>query len=49
MKSQIILIALIMCVYNLFGQNEMPDTSKTINLQEVIVTANKLPVLLKMI
>jgi len=47
MKSQIILIALIMCVYNLFGQNEMPDTSKTINLQEVIVTANKLPVLLK--
>jgi iron complex outermembrane recepter protein len=31
----------------LSGQNLMPDTSKTINLNEIIIQANKLPVLLK--
>jgi iron complex outermembrane receptor protein len=31
----------------LSGQNVLPDTSKTINLNEIIIMANKLPVLLK--
>jgi iron complex outermembrane receptor protein len=48
MKKNILFIVLLICNCNfIFGQNEMPDTTKTIKLNEVIITANKLPILLK--
>ncbi len=47
MKQYISCIALLLYFFSLLGQNEAPDTSKIINLQEVIVTANKLPMMLK--
>jgi len=31
----------------LFGQNEISDTIKTIKLEEVVVAANRIPILLK--
>jgi iron complex outermembrane receptor protein len=41
-------IAIMLCIGNiLYGQNELPDTVKVINLNEIIVTANKIPVSLK--
>jgi iron complex outermembrane receptor protein len=41
-------IILVMFISNvLSGQDQLPDTTITINLDEVIVTANRLPVLLK--
>lgn len=45
MKKEIILIVLFIVTCNfLFGQN---DTSKTLKLDEVIITSNRLPILLK--
>ncbi len=41
-------MALLTCICSLLsGQGEMPDTIKTIKLEEVIVTSNKIPVMLK--
>ncbi|MCX6258092.1 MAG: TonB-dependent receptor [Bacteroidia bacterium] len=48
MKIKIYSIALLMCISVFsFGQNVMPDTTKSIKLKEVVVTANRLPILLK--
>ena len=48
MKLKLFFVALVMCTGGfLFGQNENPDTIKTINLGEVVITANRVPVLLK--
>jgi iron complex outermembrane recepter protein len=48
MRKYISYIVLWMCYCNfILGQNEIPDSSRTINLQEVIVSANRLPILLK--
>ncbi len=48
MKLEIYLVALLMCTGGLiFGQNENPDSTKTINLGEITITANRLPILLK--
>jgi iron complex outermembrane receptor protein len=48
MKPEIYFLALLLCSGGfLFGQNEKPDSTKTINLGEVIITANRLPVLLR--
>ena len=48
MKQNIFCIVLLICTCNfIFGQNETADTTKIINLNEVIVTANKLPIRLK--
>ena len=48
MKKEIYLIALLMCTGSLlFGQIETPDSTKTVSLKEVIITANRLPVVLK--
>ncbi len=43
-----IIIALFMCISNfLSGQNEATDTTKVLQLNEVMVTANRMPVVLK--
>jgi iron complex outermembrane receptor protein len=48
MGKNILYIALLLCFSNtMSGQNETPDTSLIINLKEVIVSANKMPVSLK--
>jgi iron complex outermembrane recepter protein len=48
MKHFLFYTALLNCLCQvLSGQNLLPDTSKTINLNEIIIMANKLPVLLK--
>lgn len=48
MRKQLTLIALILCTVSLlFGQNAINDTTKTIKLNEVIITSNRIPVLLK--
>jgi len=48
MKKVIYFVALLMCISGLlFGQNEVQDSTKTIKLEEVVVTANRLPILLK--
>jgi iron complex outermembrane receptor protein len=48
MRQYIFCTALLMCFCNVTsGQDEIPDTSRIIYLDEVIVTANKLPVQLK--
>jgi iron complex outermembrane receptor protein len=48
MKSVLFFVALLfLSIDILSGQNEVSDTSKTIKLVEVVVTANRLPVLLK--
>ncbi|NVN93847.1 MAG: TonB-dependent receptor [Bacteroidetes bacterium] len=48
MKIKIFFVALSLCSYIFtFGQNVKQDTTKTIKLDEVIVTANRMPILLK--
>lgn len=48
MRLKIYFAALLMCTGGLlFGQNENPDSTKTINLGGVTITANRLPILLK--
>lgn len=48
MKLRISFTALFVCISSfLFAQNEKPDSIKTIHLGEIIITANRLPVLLK--
>ncbi|PKP20035.1 MAG: hypothetical protein CVU05_09955 [Bacteroidetes bacterium HGW-Bacteroidetes-21] len=48
MKKRIFVVAHMMCIGGLLiGQNIPPDTTKTIKLNEVIITSNKLPILLK--
>ncbi|PKP23649.1 MAG: hypothetical protein CVU06_07170, partial [Bacteroidetes bacterium HGW-Bacteroidetes-22] len=48
MKRYIYFVALIVCFCNyVSGQNDRSDTLKTVDLNEVVVKANKLPVTLK--
>ncbi len=48
MKQYIYFVAFLVCIGNyVSGQNEVPDSLKTVNLEEVVVKANKLPVTLK--
>ncbi len=48
MKLNLYLAALSVCSSGfLFAQNTKPDSTKTINLGEVVITANRLPILLK--
>ncbi|MCX6226117.1 MAG: Plug domain-containing protein [Bacteroidia bacterium] len=48
MKINIFLLAILIFIGgNLFGQNEKRDTTRIIKLEEVIITANRLPVMLK--
>ncbi len=48
MKIKFYFLALFLCFAGiLFGQNEKPDTTKTFHLQEVMITSNRLPILLK--
>ncbi|MCB8994690.1 MAG: TonB-dependent receptor [Bacteroidales bacterium] len=48
MKKYFFGLSLLFCFNHFsFGQNQIPDSTLTINLNEVIVTANKLPLLLK--
>lgn len=48
MKIKIFFVALLMCTGGfLFGQNKISDSTKMIKLQQVVVTANRLPILLK--
>jgi len=45
---KIYFVALLMCTGGfLFGQNKISDSTKMIKLQQVVVTANRLPILLK--
>jgi len=48
MKNKIFFIALLLCVTGFAsGQNDKPDSTKTIKLDEVIISANRLPFTLK--
>src|ERR1035437_1911748 len=48
MKLRMCVILLFTCISNLlFGQKEVSDSVKMIKLEEVLVTANRLPILLK--
>ncbi len=48
MKLRMCVILLVTCISNLlFGQKEVSDSVKMIKLEEVLVTANRLPILLK--
>jgi iron complex outermembrane receptor protein len=48
MRIRVCIIVLVTCTSNLlFGQKEMSDSIKTIRLDEVVVSANRLPILLK--
>jgi iron complex outermembrane recepter protein len=48
MRRRTSFVLLLICTVNLLsGQNEIPDTLKTVKLGEVLVNANRLPILLK--
>jgi iron complex outermembrane receptor protein len=48
MKTIFSIVVFVLCPGNiLFGQNEVSDSLKTVRLEEVIVSANRVPVLLK--
>ncbi|MCX6254222.1 MAG: TonB-dependent receptor plug domain-containing protein, partial [Bacteroidia bacterium] len=48
MKKEIYFIALFICSNNFIsGHNMLQDSSKTIRLEEVVINANRLPILLK--
>jgi iron complex outermembrane receptor protein len=48
MKRIICFVCLLICISSfLSGQNNIPDSIKTISLSEVVISANRLPILLK--
>ena len=48
MKSRVLIVVFVFCLGNIIsGQNEVSDSLKTVRLEEVIVSANRVPVLLK--
>lgn len=48
MKTRIFLLALLMCTFGILSaRNSDSDTTKTVNLDQVIIRANRLPVKLK--
>ena len=47
MKKSIYIVALLCTSGFLFGQNKDQDSTKSVNLEEVIITANRLPITLK--
>jgi iron complex outermembrane receptor protein len=48
MKTRILIVVFVFFAVNhLSGQNGVPDSLKTVRLEEVIVSANRVPILLK--
>ena len=48
MRTSVLIVVFVLCAGNLLsGQNEVSDSLKTVRLDEVVVSANRVPILLK--